>query len=77
MNLFKLPRASPYYRTLYNCKQHYFLTSKIYENVRRGSKDNKLGCDYYNNCKCHSRIMQITFFIIIINLLIFCIYYVN
>lgn len=64
-------RQPPYYRTLYNNKQHIYLP-KNFNYVGPGTEINELGCHCYNSSKRNCRISQITFFLIIINIIWLC-----
>lgn len=61
---FKTIRTPPYYRTLYNNKQHFYLP-KNYNYVGRSTEVHQLGgnSNYYSECYC--RVMQIIVFLII------------
>lgn len=68
---FKTIRTPPYYRTMYNNKYHIYLP-KNYNYVGRSTEINKLGCNCYNSSKRNRRVSQITFFLIIINIIWLC-----
>lgn len=63
-------RQPPYYRTLYNNKQHFYLQLKQSNYGRKSCNNYKLGRYHYHNSQCSSGGSQTLIFVIIFIILI-------